>query len=92
MPTKQTRRRKKPPASITAYHAHVYYDAKATRVRAARLRLRVAQHIRQRSLRHAETLGFNHWLQTLLQRIGVELSLQPDQCRLPAGEPAQSRF
>jgi DOPA 4,5-dioxygenase len=43
MPTKQTRRRKKPPASITVYHAHVYYDAKATRVRAARLRLRVAR-------------------------------------------------
>jgi aromatic ring-cleaving dioxygenase len=43
MPTKQTRRRKKPPESITAYHAHVYYDAKETRGRAARLRRRVQQ-------------------------------------------------
>jgi len=43
MPTKQTRRRKKPPALITAYHAHVYYAANETRGRAARLRGRVAR-------------------------------------------------
>jgi DOPA 4,5-dioxygenase len=43
MPTKQTRRSKKPAASIAAYHAHVYYDAKTTRARAARLRRRVAR-------------------------------------------------
>jgi len=38
MPTKQTRRRKKPPALITAYHAHVYYAANETRGRAAHFR------------------------------------------------------
>lgn len=40
--TKRTRRHKNPPAPITAYHAHIYYDAKTTRARAARLRRRVA--------------------------------------------------
>jgi aromatic ring-cleaving dioxygenase len=43
MPTKQTRLSKTPPASITAYHAHIYYDVKETRGRAARLRRRVAR-------------------------------------------------
>ena len=43
MPTKQIRLSKKPPASITAYHAHIYYDVKETRERAARLRRRVAR-------------------------------------------------
>ena len=43
MPTKQTRHSKKPPALVTAYHAHIYYDVKETRERAARLRRRVAR-------------------------------------------------
>jgi aromatic ring-cleaving dioxygenase len=43
MPIKQTRRGNGLPASITAYHAHIYYDAKKTRERAARLRRRVAK-------------------------------------------------
>ena len=42
MSAKQNPRRNKPPAPITAYHAHVYYDVKKTRARAARLRRRVA--------------------------------------------------
>ena len=43
MPTKQPQHRKNLPASITAYRAHIYYDAEKTRGRAARLRRRVAQ-------------------------------------------------
>lgn len=43
MPAKKARRHKKPAVPITAYHAHIYYDAKKTRGRAARLRRRVAQ-------------------------------------------------
>jgi aromatic ring-cleaving dioxygenase len=43
MPIKQSARRKMPPVAIKAYHAHVYYDARTTRARAARLRRRVAQ-------------------------------------------------
>ena len=58
MPTKQARRRKKPPTSITAYHAHIYYDAKTTQARAARLRRRVAQEFPRANGRwHDELVG-----------------------------------
>ena len=59
MPTKQARRRKKPPTSVTAYHAHIYYDAKTTRARAARLRRRVAQEFPRAKLGrwHDELVG-----------------------------------
>src|ERR1022692_999665 len=52
----------------------------------------VTHHIGQGFLRYAETLGFNHRIQTLIQRLGVEPGLQPDQCGLPFGEPTQGRF
>lgn len=59
MPIKQTTRRKKPPAAIKAYHAHVYYDVHKTRARAARLRRRVAQNFPQAKLGrwHDELVG-----------------------------------
>jgi aromatic ring-cleaving dioxygenase len=59
MSIKQTTRRKKPPAPIKAYHAHVYYDVKTTRARAARLRRRVAQKFPQARLGrwHDELVG-----------------------------------
>ena len=59
MASKQTRRREKPSESITAYHAHIYYDAKTTRGRAARLRHRVAQKFPQAKLGrwHDELVG-----------------------------------
>jgi hypothetical protein len=34
----------------------------------------VTHHIGQGFLRYAETLGFNHRIQALLQRVGVELN------------------
>jgi DOPA 4,5-dioxygenase len=52
MPTKQSRHHKKPPASITGYHAHIYYDPKETRGRAARLRRRVARKFPRAKLGH----------------------------------------
>ena len=57
--SKQSLRRKKRPASIKAYHAHVYYDVKSTRARAARLRRRVAQKFPQAKLGrwHDELVG-----------------------------------
>jgi aromatic ring-cleaving dioxygenase len=59
MRTKQSTRRKGPPAAIKAYHAHVYYDVKTTRGRAARLRRRVAQKFPQAKLGrwHDELVG-----------------------------------
>ena len=57
--SKQSLRRNKPSASIKAYHAHVYYDVKSTRARAARLRRRVAQKFPQATLGrwHDELVG-----------------------------------
>jgi aromatic ring-cleaving dioxygenase len=59
MSIKQSARRKKPAPTIKAYHAHVYYDAKMTRARAARLRRRVAQKFPQTKLGrwHDELVG-----------------------------------
>ena len=42
MPANPTSAPPRDPASITHYHAHIYYDPNATRDRAARLRERVA--------------------------------------------------
>ena len=59
MASKQTRRKANAPASIAAYHAHIYYDAKTTRGRAARLRRRVAHQFPQAKLGrwHDELVG-----------------------------------
>jgi aromatic ring-cleaving dioxygenase len=59
MSIKQRARRKMPAPSIKAYHAHVYYDAKTTRARAARLRRRVARKFRRAKLGrwHDELVG-----------------------------------
>jgi aromatic ring-cleaving dioxygenase len=59
MSIKQSARCKKPTTTIKAYHAHVYYDVKTTRARAARLRRRVAQKFPQAKLGrwHDELVG-----------------------------------
>jgi aromatic ring-cleaving dioxygenase len=59
MRIKQSTRPKRPPAAIKAYHAHVYYDVKTTRRRAARLRRRVGQKFPQAKLGrwHDELVG-----------------------------------
>jgi aromatic ring-cleaving dioxygenase len=59
MPIKQSARHKKPSILIKAYHAHIYYDVKTTRGRAARLRRRVAQKFPQAKLGrwHDELVG-----------------------------------
>jgi aromatic ring-cleaving dioxygenase len=59
MPSKRTGRRNTLPSPIKSYHAHVYYDAKTTRARAARLRRRVAKKFPQAKLGrwHDELVG-----------------------------------
>ena len=57
--TATTARTAKDPGTITAYHAHVYYDPAKTRSRAERLRERVAERFPQAKLGrwHDELVG-----------------------------------